>query len=162
MATGHLGNAYGGWKPPLFNKITKSSFDSFDSFSKNLAVYCASDTLRGMSTLSSLSSRDDILAAMADNGSYAEDNDLVKANSFVTACTIWITRFAFVESKTGNGGMTMPVSMIEKLREEAKQWIISQGPSARPKTSGNVVSIGTQNFRDQYHRGAPDGGFGGW
>ena len=125
-------------------------------------MYDANDTFAGMSTLSSLSSRDDVLAAMADNGSYAEDNDLVKANAFVTACTIWLTRFAFAESKTGNGGIVMPVSSIEKLRAEARQWIASQPAAVRPKTSGNVVSLGTQNFRDEYHRGGPDGGFGGW
>ena len=99
---------------------------------------------------------------MADNASYAEDNSLAKANAFVTACTIWLTSFAFVESKDLHSSMTMSPTLVMNLRDEARKWIASQPAAVRPVAGGNVVSLSVRNFRDEYDRGGPEGGFGGW
>jgi hypothetical protein len=112
-----------------------------------------------MSTINSTSTRQQVLAAMADNASYAEDNSVAKANAFVTACNVWISVWAFTNTKTGSSELQMPVAMIERRILAAQKWLAGQG-QPMSKVGGNVVRVGVSNFRDDFSPG-PGGGCGG-
>jgi hypothetical protein len=51
-----------------------------------------------MATLDSTSTLSEILAAYADNASYAEDGSATKARSFITACRLLLINLYFPDS----------------------------------------------------------------
>jgi hypothetical protein len=99
-----------------------------------------------MASVTSQSSRGDVLNAMVDNASYDEDNSLPKAKAFVTACKVWLVRWAFDKSRQAHSEISMPTDLVQKQLEAAQAWVASQ-PAAAAATSGNVLYASVENFR---------------
>ena len=96
---------------------------------------------------------------MADNAGYAEDNSLPEALAFQTACTVWLTCWAFGSSRNGQSEMEMPPQLVQAQLDAVRIWIAGQ-PAPRPKTAGNVVGISVRDFRGEMDPGL--GGPCGW
>ncbi|MCA9013708.1 MAG: hypothetical protein KDA77_00120 [Planctomycetaceae bacterium] len=77
-------------------------------------------------TLNSSNTLDDIIAAYADNASYAEDDSVTKARAFVTACNILILK---LPAEQTNGESTTKISTAElrRLKDEAQTWLNKKG-----------------------------------
>lgn len=96
-----------------------------------------------MSSLTSTSTVDEIIASYTDNASYQEDASPAKARAFVTACRILLIK---LPSKTvhGRGGsIEIDLSVVQDQLAAAQRWL------ATNLTSGpDVLHPSLGNFRD--------------
>jgi len=95
-----------------------------------------------MATLGSTSTLEEIVAAYADNASYAEDGSAEKARGFVTACRLLLLR---KPRRVSHGGaeIELDLSLIAKELEAAQQWSAVGGG-----TAGGAKYASFRGFRD--------------
>jgi hypothetical protein len=100
-----------------------------------------------MSTLSSTSTRAEVLAAYADNASYEEDASIAKAQAFITAVRILLSPKHLVQRVAHGGRSAEEVELdLALLREELKA---AQGwlAGALAADSGAVIHADVTDFR---------------
>lgn len=77
-----------------------------------------------MSTLNSASTLDEIRASYADNASYAEDQDVMKARAFLTACRLLLLHLPKRASHAGRAEeVELDLSVIQGEMKAAKAWL---------------------------------------
>lgn len=96
-----------------------------------------------MSSLSSSSTRAEIVAAYRDNASYAEDNSVDKAKAFVTACRFLIQLERSNIEHLGGTRVETDVSVIADQLRDAQRWL-----AANAAGGGGVRHADLRNFRD--------------
>lgn len=100
-----------------------------------------------MSTLSSASTRAQVLAAYADNASYEEDASIAKCKAFITACRFLLSPQHLVKQagKGGGGGEMVETDQV-LIRDEmttARAWL-------RANDSDSTTSTGGGGQTEQY------------
>lgn len=97
-----------------------------------------------MSTLSSTSTRAQVLAAYADNASYEEDASVAKCKAFITACRFLLSPQHLVKQagKGGGGGEMVETDQV-LIRDEmttARAWLLSNDTSASTNSGGGGMT----------------------
>jgi hypothetical protein len=102
-----------------------------------------------MATLDSTSTLSEILAAYADNASYAEDGSATKARSFITACRLLLINLPRRTSAGGKGGEEIELDprMIQEEMQAAQRWLVTD-PVATSADGGGLRFASFQDFRD--------------
>jgi hypothetical protein len=101
-----------------------------------------------MSTLSSSSTRDEVLAAYADNASYEEDDSVPKAKAFVTACRLLLSpKHSAVRTNAMGIEVELELELIRAEMIAAQEWLAASGESART-SAGEVMHSSFEEFRD--------------
>jgi hypothetical protein len=96
-----------------------------------------------MSTLSSASDLDTVIAAYADNASYQEDSSPAKARGFITACRILLVMLP-KRSMHGRGGQVeFDLPTLKGEMQAAQRWL-----AASPTVTPDVLHPSFGNFRD--------------
>lgn len=99
-----------------------------------------------MSTITSASTRQQVLDALVDNASYLEDASTSKCAAYITALRVWLRRFAFEESRTGSQSLRFNTQNAEQDLRDAQQWLYANGgPSGN---SGLTKQLSIEGFRD--------------
>jgi len=107
-----------------------------------------------MSTLTSSSSIDEIIASYADNASYEEDGSVTKARAFVTACRLLLLKLPKSASVGGGdrgGGHEMELEprLIKEELAAAQQWVALNASTASDGSTRHTTSYSDfTNFRD--------------
>ncbi|MBW3540758.1 MAG: hypothetical protein KY476_10845 [Planctomycetes bacterium] len=99
-----------------------------------------------MSTLTSASTRAEVLAAYYDNASYEEDASVAKAKAFVTACRFLLKRDP-QRSRHGNSETQLDTSAIRQELEDARAWISAHDTSSAANR-GRCLHPSFAHFRD--------------
>jgi len=94
-----------------------------------------------MPTLSSSSTTAEVQAAFDDSASYAEDGDLAKCRTFITACLILLRRTA---KRVAHGRMRSEVEtspeVLRELLAEARKWLAA-------RSGGRVIHPDLRDLR---------------
>lgn len=101
-----------------------------------------------MSSLTSSSTRTQVLAAYADNASYEEDASIAKAKAFVTAVRLLLSPAMSVK-RSAHGGRGEEVELdLEVLRQELQdaRWWLSTALAAQD--NAGVVHADFTGFRE--------------
>jgi hypothetical protein len=101
-----------------------------------------------MSSLSSASTRQQVLDAIVDNASYLEDNSVAKCKAYITALRIWLRRFAFEESRSGGESLRYNTSNSERDLRDAITWLSNNGGSSGAGNYGGTKQLSVDCFRD--------------
>lgn len=96
-----------------------------------------------MSTLTSASTLDQVIASYADNASYQEDQDPGKARAFVTACRILLLKLPSKSAHGRGGSIELSVAEVRMQLEAAQRWLATS-----PAATNDVAHPTFQNFRD--------------
>jgi hypothetical protein len=100
-----------------------------------------------MSSINSTSTLAEVQAAYDDNASYAEDGDVAKCKSFITACRILIRRTP-KESGSREAHMALTPDLLLKEIERAEEWQEAHDTSSSTSTGGpRVTRASFENFR---------------
>jgi len=83
-----------------------------------------------MSSLSSASTFDQVVASYKDNASYEEDGSVSKARAFVTACRLLIVMLPKRTRGPEDGELETDPTRLTKEMEEARQWIANNSSSS--------------------------------
>lgn len=98
-----------------------------------------------MSSLTGSSTLAQVMAAYDDNSSYEEDNSIVKARAFITACRILIRRTPTVMQKASNE-LSYNVQVLQQELRDAFAWLLARDPTA--KIGPDVTTVDFRNFRN--------------
>lgn len=97
-----------------------------------------------MSSLSSASTRAEVLAAYADNASYEEDASVSKCKAFITACRLLLSPKYLVSRAQhgGNAGELVEVQqdLIRDEMTQARKWLAANDTSSTTGTGGGGVT----------------------
>jgi len=96
--------------------------------------------------LSSSSTRDDVLAAYADNASYEEDASVAKAKAFVTACRMLLSPKHSAALVSGPGlQVQIGLKQIAGELAAAQSWLAANDQRA---PAGEVIHASFEEFRE--------------
>lgn len=102
-------------------------------------------------TLSSSSTRAEVLAAYADSASYDENQSLAQARSFVSACRLLLSpKFSVKRSAHGGDGqeVELDLQMTKELMNSAIAWIDANQHLASSGNSSGVIHADFTGFRE--------------
>ena len=99
--------------------------------------------------LSSLSSREDVLAAYADNAAYEENESLAQAKAFVTACRLLLSpRFSVKRARHGGGSggeeVELDLTVIQQQLADARHYVAT---TAAAESGSSVIHPDFTDFR---------------
>lgn len=94
-----------------------------------------------MSTLSSVSTLDQIRDAYADNASYAEDSSVAKARAFVTTCRILLLKLPKRAAHGRGNEVELDPRLIADEMRRAQAWLASSADNS-------VKHVSLEEFRD--------------
>jgi hypothetical protein len=83
--------------------------------------------------LSSLSTRQEVLDAYADNSAYEENESVAQAKAFASACRLLLSpRFSVKRTVHGSRGeeVELDLTVIQKQLDDARHWIAANAPAA--------------------------------
>lgn len=98
-----------------------------------------------MAAVDSDSTRDQVIAAIANNASYVEDNSVAKCKAFITAVRLFLHCWAFEEARTDLASMRFNTAQLRADLQEATGWLERNGGSQA--ASGGVRQFSVANFR---------------
>lgn len=94
--------------------------------------------------LTSSSTLTQIIAAVVDNASYEEDDDITKAKAFVTACRILIFKLP-AEQSNRVATTKFSIADLRKMKSEADAWLEKKGSGT--SYSNKIVHPSFADFR---------------
>ncbi|MFZ5833016.1 MAG: hypothetical protein ACOY3P_23260 [Planctomycetota bacterium] len=108
----------------------------------------ASAYVAAVATLNSQSTREEILAAYADDASYAEDGSAAKARTFITACRLLLLKMPKRVSKGGTGGeeLELDTRLIQEEKTAAERWLMAN-PDATGGSGSGSRYFSCEDFR---------------
>ncbi len=98
-----------------------------------------------MASVDSSSTREEVLAAIADNASYVEDGSVAKCKAFITAARVFLHCWAYEESRTDMTAMRFNTSQLRLDLQEAQGWLERNNGSLA--ASGGVRQFSVADFR---------------
>lgn len=101
---------------------------------------------RGMATVTSASTRQQVLDAIADNASYVEDASSAKCKAFITAIRLFLHRWAFQKSREGMSEIWYDPKVMRDDLAIAEQWLATNGSTSGQ--AGGVKFYSVSGFRD--------------
>jgi hypothetical protein len=100
-----------------------------------------------MATISSSSTRQQVLDAIVDNASYLEDESIAKCKSYITALRVWLRRWAFEESRTGTQQLRYNTANAEQDLRDATRWLQARNTNSATNP-GSVKQFSVEGFRN--------------
>lgn len=98
-----------------------------------------------MAAVDSSSTRDEVIAAIADNASYVEDGSVAKCKAFITAVRLFLHVWAFEESRNDLASMRFNTAQLRLDLVEAQGWLERNNGSLA--ASGGVRQFSVADFR---------------
>jgi hypothetical protein len=95
-----------------------------------------------MATITSASTRAQVLDAIADNASYSEDGSVSKCRAYITALRVFLRRWAFEETRSGGHYLRYNTANAEGDLHQAEAWL-------RIHTDyGGIKQLSVSGFRE--------------
>lgn len=101
-----------------------------------------------MSTITSASTRQEVLDAIVDNASYLEDNSVAKCKIYITALRVYLRRWAFEESRSSGQSLRFNTANSERDLRDAQTWLANNGGSFGTGNYGGTKQYSVETFRD--------------
>lgn len=100
-----------------------------------------------MASVNSSSTRDEVIAAIADNASYREDNSVAKCRAYITALRVFINVFAM--SMASADGVNSSFDIANQYRRDlelAERWL--DGNQSSAGANGRYKAFSVESFRE--------------
>lgn len=97
-----------------------------------------------MSSLSSSSTLDEIVASYADSASYAEDASAAKCRAFLTACRLLLVKRPSRVRHGGGEEIELDLALVANQLTEANRWLVANGGS---EYGGGYIHPDMTDFR---------------